>query len=89
MAERKKLSLFFGNVCAWNESHYDEEHPSRLASQHELARAYQSNGQITQAMQLLEHVVAVQERTLDEEHPHRLESQRALQDVKQSIKVRS
>ncbi|CAG8885060.1 unnamed protein product, partial [Penicillium egyptiacum] len=56
----------------------DKEHPDRLASQHELAGAYKSNGQIKQAVELLEHVVAVRERTLDEEHPDRLASQRTL-----------
>ncbi|KAJ5089799.1 hypothetical protein N7532_008483 [Penicillium argentinense] len=70
----KEAVTLFGDVCAWNESHYDEEHPSRLASQHELARAYQSNGQIKQAMEILEHVVTVKERMLDEEHPDRLAS---------------
>ncbi|KAJ5881757.1 uncharacterized protein N7529_000429 [Penicillium soppii] len=74
----KEAVSIFGNVCAWNESHYDEEHPSRLASQHELAGAYESNGQIKQAVELLEHVVTVRERTLDEEHPDRLASQHAL-----------
>ena len=36
-----------------------ETHPSRLASQHELAGAYQANGQIKEAVQLLEYVVKV------------------------------
>ncbi|OQD65065.1 hypothetical protein PENPOL_c006G04970 [Penicillium polonicum] len=74
----KEAVTFFGNVCAWNESQYDEEHPERLASQHELAQAYKSNGQIKQALKLLEHVVAVRKRTLDEEHPNRLASQYTL-----------
>jgi tetratricopeptide (TPR) repeat protein len=55
-----------------------EEHPSRLASQHELAGAYESNGQIKKAVALLEQVVAVDERTLAEDHPSRLASQHAL-----------
>ncbi|KAJ6105164.1 hypothetical protein N7523_010238 [Penicillium sp. IBT 18751x] len=74
----KEAVSVFGDVCAWNESQYDEEHPSRLVSQHELARAYLFNGQIKQAVELLEHVVAVQERTLNEEHPSRLASQHEL-----------
>lgn len=52
----------------------NEEYPDRLASQHALAVAYQSNGQVKEVVELLEHVVAVQERTLDEEHPSRLTS---------------
>jgi tetratricopeptide (TPR) repeat protein len=74
----KEAVTMLGNVCAWNESHYDEEHPSLLSSQHVLALAYESNGQIKQAVELLEHVVAVRERTLDEEHPDRLASQHVL-----------
>ncbi|KAJ5186125.1 hypothetical protein N7491_006004 [Penicillium cf. griseofulvum] len=74
----KEAVTFFGKVCVWKGSHYDEEHPSRLASQHELAKAYKSNGQIKQAVELLEYVVAVRERTLDEEHPDRLASQHTL-----------
>ncbi|KAL4860638.1 hypothetical protein BDV12DRAFT_94262 [Aspergillus spectabilis] len=35
--------------CNWQKREYDEEHPDRLASQHELARAYEANGQIRQA----------------------------------------
>ncbi|KAL2782765.1 hypothetical protein BJX66DRAFT_164376 [Aspergillus keveii] len=64
--------------CNWDRRNHDEEHPSRLASQHELARGYQANGQINQAVELLEQVVAVQERTLAEEHPSRLASQHEL-----------
>ncbi|OQE41176.1 hypothetical protein PENCOP_c005G05928 [Penicillium coprophilum] len=74
----KEAVSLFGEMCAWNESQYDEEHASRLASQHVLAGAYRSNGQIKQAVELLEHVVAVRERTLDEEHPDRLASQHEL-----------
>ncbi|KAJ6090143.1 hypothetical protein N7486_008958 [Penicillium sp. IBT 16267x] len=74
----KEAITFFRNVCAWDGSHYDEEHPDRLASQHALAQAYESNGQIKQAVELLEYVVAVRERTLDEEHPSRLASQHEL-----------
>ncbi|KAL4943463.1 hypothetical protein BDV06DRAFT_221210 [Aspergillus oleicola] len=64
----------------WHKREFDEEHPSRLASQHELAGAYQANGQIKQAVELLEHVVTVK-RTLAEEHPSRLASQHELARV--------
>ena len=56
----------------------DPEHPSRLASQHELAGAYMGNGQHRRAAELLEEVVEIQKTTLDPEHPSRLASQRAL-----------
>jgi hypothetical protein len=39
-----------------------EDHPSRLASQHELARAYLANGQLTKAMQLLKLCVMIKQR---------------------------
>ncbi|KAL5047304.1 P-loop containing nucleoside triphosphate hydrolase protein [Aspergillus fruticulosus] len=42
----------------WNKTEYEEEHPSRLASQHALA------------VELPEQVVAVKERTVAEEHPN-------------------
>ncbi|KAJ6025038.1 hypothetical protein N7540_005835 [Penicillium herquei] len=74
----KAAVVLLGDVCTWNESEFDEDHPSRLASQHNLARAYNSNGQIKQAVELLEHVVTVQDKTLDEDHPDRLASQHEL-----------
>ena len=73
---------YFEEVSIWNRC-YPDEHPSRLESQHELARAYLSNVQIKQVVELLEHVVAVEERTLDKEDPDRLESQHKLTNVKQ------
>ena len=54
-----------------------EHHPSRLASQHELARAYRANEQIDEAIKLLEHVIKIQEK-LPEDHLSRLVSQREL-----------
>ena len=55
-----------------------EDHPSRLASQHELARAYQANGQVKEAVKLLERVVAIRREVLAEDHPDRLASQHEL-----------
>lgn len=55
-----------------------EEHPERLASQHKLAGAYQADGQLSKEVQLLEHVVAVQEKAQAEDHPDRLASQHEL-----------
>ncbi|KAJ5020568.1 hypothetical protein PSV08DRAFT_412915 [Bipolaris maydis] len=51
-----------------------EDHDDRLASQHELARAYKADGQVRKAIRLLEHVVRI--RT--EDHPSRLASQHEL-----------
>ncbi|KAG7423531.1 Kinesin light chain 2 [Fusarium oxysporum f. sp. raphani] len=48
------------------------------SSQHALARAYQANGQIKEAVKLQEHVVAIHKKTLAESHPDRLASQHEL-----------
>ncbi|KAH6656179.1 hypothetical protein F5X68DRAFT_105051, partial [Plectosphaerella plurivora] len=50
-------------------------HPSRLASQHELARAYQANGQIKEAVEMLKHVVAVKVIFISPGHPSRIVSE--------------
>ncbi|KAF2628862.1 hypothetical protein BU25DRAFT_409876 [Macroventuria anomochaeta] len=54
------------------------EHPSRLASQHALAMAYQADGQVQKAVDLLERVVEVEEKILVPEHPDRLASLQVL-----------
>ncbi|KAL2886088.1 Nephrocystin-3 [Ceratocystis lukuohia] len=51
--------------------------PSRLVSQHELARAYLNDGQIKKAISMFEHVVDVNE-ALATDHPHRLAYQHGL-----------
>jgi Tetratricopeptide repeat len=62
----------------WKKSHFAEDHPSRLTSQHQLAGAYIADGQVKKAVELLEHVVAVWEKMLAEDHPDRLASQQEL-----------
>ena len=49
-----------------------EDHLFRLASQYDLARAYRANGQIDEAIKLLEHVIKIQER-LPEDYIFRLD----------------
>jgi hypothetical protein len=63
------------------------EHPDRLASQHELARAYRADGQVHKAVALLEHVVSIKGRTLREDHPSRLVSVKVLNDMYAKIAV--
>ena len=58
-----------------------ENYPNRLASQHTLATAYRSNGQVQKAVELLEHVVAIEAEILAEDHPDRLASQHELARV--------
>ena len=55
-----------------------ETHPDRLTSQHELAGAYEANGQVEKAVPLLEQVVKIQGITLAEIDPDRLASQHEL-----------
>ncbi|KAK3983779.1 P-loop containing nucleoside triphosphate hydrolase protein [Cladorrhinum sp. PSN332] len=69
----------------WRNRHLAKDHPHRLASQHTLAMAYQANGQIKeaielleQAIELLEQVVTIRAQTLAEDHPSRLASQHEL-----------
>ncbi|KAJ5022565.1 acyl transferase/acyl hydrolase/lysophospholipase [Bipolaris maydis] len=66
------------HVVKVQETTLAETHPSRLASQHELAGAYRANGQTKEAVELLKHVVKVRETTLAETHPNRLASQHVL-----------
>jgi tetratricopeptide (TPR) repeat protein len=56
----------------------DEDDSDLLLSQHALAMAYEADGQVQKAVELLEHIVKVEEKTLAEEHPSRLTSQHAL-----------
>ena len=69
---------WLSECCFWRQSHFSEDHPSRLASQHELARAYYVNGQVKEAVELLQYVVTIKETVLKEDHPSRLASQHAL-----------
>jgi hypothetical protein len=69
--------LWLKQSCEWRETYLIEDDPDRLASQHELAGAYQANGQISEAVTLLEHVVKIREK-LAEDHPSRLASQHVL-----------
>ena len=56
----------------------DEDDPDRLAAQHALGISYQENGQVEDAIRLLEHVVKIRDTTLAEAHHNRLASRHAL-----------
>ncbi|KAH8201376.1 hypothetical protein TruAng_004459 [Truncatella angustata] len=90
----RHLSKIFPPQDFTNRMQLSEDHPSRLASQHELAGAYQANGQVKESVKLLEHVVKIQSTTLAEDHPDRLASQHELAgayqangQVKESVKL--
>jgi hypothetical protein len=74
------------HVVAIRERVLAEDHPSRLASQHQLACAYQANGQVKDAVRLLEHVVAIEGRVLAEDHPDQLTSQHSLAKAHQAYR---
>jgi tetratricopeptide (TPR) repeat protein len=63
--------------CRWRER-LDEDDPDLLLSQHTLAIAYEAGGQVQKAVELLEHVIAVQARSFRDDHPSRLVSLGAL-----------
>lgn len=58
----------------------EADHPDRLASQHELAIAYDAIERISEEVKLLEDVVKMRE-TLPGNHPSRVISQYALVDA--------
>jgi thioredoxin-like negative regulator of GroEL len=64
-----------------------EDHPSRLASQHALAGAYWANGQVTEAVELLEQVVAIKQKAMSKEHPNRLLSEYALLQLYEKMQI--
>ncbi|GAB7336313.1 hypothetical protein MBLNU13_g09056t1 [Cladosporium sp. NU13] len=61
-----------------------DENSDKTSTEHCLAISYQANGQVKEAVRLLEHVVAIRERVLAEDHPHRLTSQGVLAVVYQA-----
>ena len=50
------------------------EHPDRLTSQHELARAYLAVKEVEKATAMLESVVEIRKKVLKEGHPYRVDS---------------
>jgi hypothetical protein len=64
-----------------------ESHPDRLASEFVLARAYVSDGQIKQAVEMLEYVVRIKTRILAENDPSLHRSQRLLQYCYKRVEV--
>ncbi|CAN9239159.1 unnamed protein product [Alternaria alternata] len=75
---RMREAVLWLDMSCQQRSQLGEDDPDRLTSQHELAEAYQADGQVHKAVTLLEHVVEVREKTLAAEHPDRLASQHEL-----------
>ncbi|KAE8406771.1 kinesin light chain [Aspergillus pseudonomiae] len=90
----KEAVKLLENVVAIESEVLAEDHPSRLASQHELAGAYQTNSQIKKAVKLLEHIVAIESEMLTKDHPLQLASQHKLarayqanSQIKEAVKL--
>jgi len=49
-----------------------EDHPLRLALQHELGKALLANRQVKEALRVLERVVITRKKVLAQDHPPRL-----------------
>ncbi|KAB5511632.1 hypothetical protein GE09DRAFT_1269934 [Coniochaeta sp. 2T2.1] len=73
----KEAIRCFEEAYEWRKERLAEDDDSRLASEHELASAYLDDRRINEAIEILEHVVAV-ERTLAEDDHSRLASEHAL-----------
>src|SRR5438270_447986 len=54
----KEAVFWLRESCEWRDRNLAQDNADRLLSQHVLAGAYQANGQVKEAVQLLEHVVA-------------------------------
>jgi tetratricopeptide (TPR) repeat protein len=70
----KWLSLSYG----WKKDTLGVDDTATLSTSHNLAISYSSNGQISESIELLEHVVNIEEKALPENHPGRLTSQHTL-----------
>ncbi|KAK3081914.1 hypothetical protein LTS18_012381 [Coniosporium uncinatum] len=75
--------------CEWRKRKLDKDDPDLLLSQHVLAMAYQANGQVKQAVELLERVVAIKAEVLAEDHPSRLVSEQVLAAFLEDLPERS
>ena len=73
--------VWLSECFLWRQGRFPGDHPSRLASQHVLAGAYQANGQVKEAVELLKQVVAIKKEVLTKDHPSRLASQHELAGV--------
>ncbi|KAL9102393.1 MAG: hypothetical protein Q9163_002459 [Psora crenata] len=74
----REAVTWFSARFLWSEGHFAKDHPYRLASQRALAISYGRNGQIEDSVELLEHIVAIEEKVLREDHHDRLVSQHTL-----------
>ncbi|KAH0556321.1 hypothetical protein GP486_005753 [Trichoglossum hirsutum] len=62
----KEMVLWLQEYCEWRDRNLSQDDADRLLSQHMLAIAYQANGQVKEAVKLLERVVAIRTEVLAE-----------------------
>jgi tetratricopeptide (TPR) repeat protein len=74
LGKSRETMVLLEQVVKIHKTTLAEDHPDRLASQHELGIAYQANRQIREAVALLEQVVKIEKTILAEDHPDQLAS---------------
>ena len=77
MGKHKKAVALLEKVVAIRATTLEETHPNRLTSQHKLASAYKANGQVTEAIKLLEQVIEAKRLIFHKGHPSCVESEAA------------
>ena len=78
LGKNKKAVALLQQVVKIRQIILAADHLSRLDSQHELAVAYEANGQVKEAVVLLEQVVKIKQTILSVDDPSQLASQHAL-----------
>ncbi|KAI3343365.1 hypothetical protein F4824DRAFT_493613 [Ustulina deusta] len=74
----KEAIVALKETYQWRKQHLTEDNNFRLASEHDLARAYLADRRIRDAIVIFEHVVAIQKKTLEENDYDRLTSEHEL-----------
>jgi tetratricopeptide (TPR) repeat protein len=81
LGKHEKAIALLQKVVKIRELTLAKDDPNLLTSQHDLARAYEANGQIKEAIILFEYIIKIQEIILAEDDPNHLASQHELARV--------
>ncbi|KAL8724130.1 MAG: hypothetical protein Q9166_008117 [cf. Caloplaca sp. 2 TL-2023] len=82
----KEAVLLLEEVVKIREQTLAEDHPSRLASQHELATIYWDLNRHNNAVHMMKHVVGIRSQVLDEQHPDRKNSEAWLEYFRNELR---
>ncbi|KAI0854709.1 hypothetical protein F4860DRAFT_95665 [Xylaria cubensis] len=74
----KEAIIALEKTVQWREQHLSEEYDNLLGAEYALAYAYLGDQQIKEAIEIFEHVVAVQRESLKEEDSRRFKSENLL-----------